>query len=112
MGPIVNFFTGGETLGGLIQTGQIKTDAFAGQCFMEGRQCRNGAADHGHDRIGNRTRAIEHAVQQTLDFPAEFAQRLGTDKPAAAFQRMENAADRTDEFDVFGVGLPVLEERR
>ena len=53
-----------------------------------------------------RTRAVEHAVEHVLDFPAELAQQLGADQAAAALEGVEHAADGAQALHVVGRGAP------
>ena len=57
-----------------------------------------------HGRTG-RT-AVEDAVEHLLDRPAEFAERLGADQAAAAFERVEYAADGAQQFEVVRLRAP------
>jgi hypothetical protein len=68
---------------------------FAAQRGVQLRQRVERLVDQRDDRRARRTRAVEHAVEHVLDLPAELAERLGADEAAAALQRVEDAADRT-----------------
>ena len=68
---------------------------FAAQRGVQLRQRVEGLVDQRDHRRAGRTRAVEHAVEHVLDLPAELAQGLGADQAAAALERVEHAADRT-----------------
>ena len=92
-----------DALGIGLQGRKVDLDAvLALQRRQQAGQRVEGVVDHGkHGRRG-RAAAVEHAVEQALDLPAELAQGAGADQAAAALEGVEHAADRAQALQILG----------
>ena len=102
-----DLFAAGDAVGIGFQRAQVDAHhAIAAQRVVQLRQRRAGLVDHRHHGGRRRPQAVAHLVQHVLDLPAELAQRARADETAAALERVEDPADRLQQFDVVGIGLP------
>jgi hypothetical protein len=73
---------------------------------QQDRQCAHRFVDQREHRGARNHGAIEHAVQQILDPPAELAERKRTDQPAGAFEGVERTPDRLEFLEGGDIALP------
>ncbi len=77
-----------------------------GELLDQLRQQRHHLVDHAPHRLAGGDAAVEHAIEQVLDRPGQFADHQGADHPSAALEGMEGTAHFGQRLAVVLVGLP------
>ena len=105
-GLVEHFLAGSDAPGKLLDAFEVGMHRLALQRRTQQRKGVECVLDQGNHRRAGAAGPFEHAVERALDLPAEFAQRLGADQPAAALERVEHAADRPQLLHVVGLPAP------
>ena len=109
---VAGFFAGGKQFRGCLDAVEVGMHRLA---LKRGAQQRQVIERQLHQRKhlrACRSTAVEHAVEQALDLPAEFAERLGAYQAAAALQRVEYATDRPQQLCVLRIVAPDRQQLR
>lgn len=77
-----------------------------GELLDQLRQQGHDLVHHSLNRLAGGDAAIEHAVEQVLYRPGQFADHQGTDHPSAALEGMEGTAYLGQRFAVVVIGFP------
>ena len=101
------FLAGGEAVGGFGDAFDVRlAGRFATQGAEQDRDRGDGVPDQGDDRCRGGNGAVEDAVEQALDLPAEFAQRERSHQTSRTLEGVEGAADRLELVEIGRIALP------